>query len=181
MTSDGRHLTDEGLMDVLDGASGGSAARHLAGCASCAERLAEAREGLSLARAADIPEPSDFYWQAFPRRVAAQIEAAGPSPRRWRGWLVPAFATALAVAAAVAIVPRPEPEATPAPAHRLAAWSALPPAEADPGLPVLQAVASDLDPAVDCGGLAECLADLSDEESQDLVQILRPAVKDGSL
>ena len=44
MTSDGRHLTDEGLMDVLDGAAGGSSARHLAGCASCAERP----DGISL-------------------------------------------------------------------------------------------------------------------------------------
>ena len=180
MTSDGRHLNDESLMDVLDGAQGGSAARHVALCASCAERLAEAREGLSLARAAEVPEPPALYWQSFPRRVAARLEAAGPSPRRWR-WLVPTVATAVALAAVVAIVPRQVPEARPSPAHTLAAWSALPPAEADPGLPVLQAVASDLDPALECGGLAECLADLSDEESQDLVQMLRPAVKDGSL
>jgi hypothetical protein len=181
VTIDGRHLTDQELMDVLDGALGGAAPRHAAACASCGERLAEAREGLALARAADVPEPPALYWQAFPRRVAARLEAAGPSPRRWRGWLIPTFATAVALAAAVAIVPRHAPEAPPSPAHALAAWSALPPAEADPGLPVLQAVASDPDPTLECGGLAECLADLSDEESQDLVQMLRPTVKDGSL
>jgi hypothetical protein len=112
--------------------------------------------------------------------VAARLPA-GPSPSRWRGWVLPAFATAVALAAAIAIVPRGPVQAPPSPAHTLAAWSALPPAEADPGLPVLQAVASDLDPALECGGLAECLADLSDEESQDLVQMLGPAGKDGSL
>ena len=181
MTIDGRHLTDETLMDVLDGAQGGDAARHVALCASCAERLAVAREGLALARAAEVPEPPGLYWQSFPRRVAARLEAAGPAPRRWRGWLLPTFATAVALAAAVAIVPRQAPEAPPSPARTLAAWSALPPPEADPGLPVLQAVASEVDPALECGGLAECLADLSDEESQDLVQMLRPVVKDGSL
>jgi len=180
VNSDGRHLTDEDLMDVLDGARGGSAARHVGLCASCAGRLAEAREGLALARAADVPEPPELYWQSFPRRVAARLQAA-PSPRPWRGWLVPAFATAVALAAAVAIIPRRATEAPASPAHTLAPWSALPPAEADPGLPVLQAAASDLDPALECGGLAECLADLSEEESQDLVQMLRPAVKDGSL
>jgi hypothetical protein len=181
VTSDGRHLTDEALMDVLDGAQGGSAARHAAVCASCAERLAEARAGLALARIAEVPEPPGLYWQSFPRRVAARLQSAPPSPRRWRAWLVPTLATALALAAAVAIVPRPAPEPSPSPAGTLAAWSALPPPEADPGLPVLQAVASDLDPALECGGLAECLADLSDEESDDLVQMLRPALKDSSL
>lgn len=181
MTSDGRHLTDETLMDVLDGAQGGAAARHIAGCPSCAERLAEAREGLLLARSAEVPEPPALYWQSFRRRVAARVEPAGPSPRRWRGWLLPTFATAAALAAAVAIVPRRAPEAPPSPAHTLAPWSALPPAEADPGLPVLQAVASEVDPALECGGLAECLADLSDEESEDLVQMLGPAVAEGSL
>lgn len=179
--SESRHLTDATLMDVLDGAQGGPAARHVAECASCAARLAEAREGLALARAADVPEPPALYWQSFPRRVAERLDTAGPSPRRWRGWLVPTFATAVALAAVVAIVPRQAPQAPPSPARTLAPWSALPPAEADPGLPVLQALASDPDPALECGGLTECLAELSDEESQDLVQMLGPAVKDGSL
>jgi hypothetical protein len=180
VTSDGRHLSDEALMDVLDGAQGGASARHVAACESCAGRLAEAREGLALARAAEVPEPPGLFWQTFPRRVAAEV-ATEPARRRWRGWIVPTFATAVALAAVVAIIPRHSIETPPSPAPTLAAWSALPPAEADPGLPVLQAVAADPDPALECGGLAECLADLSDEESADLVQMLRPAVKDGSL
>jgi hypothetical protein len=174
-----RHLNDETLMDVLDGAQGGPAPRHVAECASCAARLAEAKGGLDLARAAGVPEPPALYWQSFPRRVAARLDSE--EPPRWRGWLLPTFATAVALAAAVAILPRQAPEAPPSPARTLAAWSALPPPEADPGLPVLQALGPDLDPALECGGLAECLADLSDEESEDLLQMLRPAVDDGSL
>ena len=38
-------------------------------------------------------------------------------------------------------------------------------------------VDADVVPAVECSGLAECLVDLSDEESRDLVRTLRPGVK----
>ena len=179
--SGARHLTDETLMDVLDGVQGGPAARHVAECPGCAARLAEARDGLALARAADVPEPPALYWQSFPRKVAARLAAPAP-PRRWSGWLLPTVATAVALAGAVAFfVPRQTGEAPPSPALTLAPWSALPPAESDPDLRVLQAAASNLDAAEDCGSLAECLADLSDEEGQDLEQMLGPAVKDGSL
>jgi hypothetical protein len=175
------HLSDESLMDALDGAPGGAAARHLAACAACAARLAEAREGLALALGASIPEPPALYWQFFPRQVAARLGAAGPSRRPWRGWLWPALATATALVAAVLFVPGPVPEPPPSPPRTLAAWSALPPAEQDPGLPALQALGPDLDPALECGGVAECVGELSDEESQDLVQLLRPGRKDSSL
>jgi hypothetical protein len=175
------HLSDESLMDALDGAPGGAAARHLASCAACAARLAEARQGLALTRGAFVPEPPALYWQSFPRQVAARLEAAGPSGRPWRGWLWPALATATALVAAVLFVPRPVPEPSPSPPRTLAAWSALPPADQDPALPALQALGPDLDPALECGGVAECVTELSDEESQDLVQLLRPGVKDSSL
>jgi anti-sigma factor RsiW len=166
------HLSNEILMDVLEGAAArGPAAEHLASCAECAARLAEAREGLALTRAVDVPEPPGMYWQSFPRQVAGRL-AAAPAPR-WRAWLLPGLATAMAVAAAVIFLPRPAPEAPPTPAPTLAAWSALPPAEEDPALPVLQALGPELDPALDCAGVAECLAELTDEESQDLVQTLR--------
>jgi len=176
------HLSDESLIDALEGAPGGPAARHLAGCAACTARLAEAREGLALARGVEIPEPPALYWQSFPRQVAARLAATGPSGRPWHGWLWPALATAVALVAAVLFVPRPVPEPSPSPPRTLAAWSALPPDEQDPALRALQGLGPDLDdPALECGGVAECIADLSDEESQDLVQLLRPGVKDSSL
>ena len=175
------HLSDESLMDALDGPPGGAAARHLAACPGCAARLAEAREGLALVQAVEIPEPPAFYWQSFPRKVAARLAAEGRSVRPWRGWLWPALAAAGALVAAVLLVPRPVPAPPPSPPRTLAAWSALPPAEEDPALPALQALGPDLDPALECAGVAECVAELSDEESQDLVQLLQPGVKDSSL
>ena len=182
-----RHLSDESLMDALEGSGRGPAAEHLASCAECAGRLAAAREGIDLARAASVPEPPGLYWESFPRQVARRIDAA-PVRRAWGSWITRGLAGTVAVAAAIAIamLARPEVPREPSPgtataARPLPAWSPLPAAEEDPGLPVLQALGPDLAPAVECGGVAECLADLSDEESQDLVRALRPAVKESVL
>lgn len=175
-----RHLSDESLMDVLDGA-GGPAARHLASCAECASRLAEAREGLALTRAVDVPEPPGLYWQSFPRQVARRIEAPVAN-RPWRSWVLRGVVAGVAVsAAAIGFLAIPVHRPDPQPAPRLPAWSALPPADEDPALPVLQALGPELDPALECGGVAECLAELSEEESQDLVRMLRADVKESLL
>jgi hypothetical protein len=176
-----RHLSDEALMDALEDAGRGPAAEHLASCAGCAARLAEARFGLDLARAATVPDRPGLYWESFPRQVARRIDA-GAAVRPWGRWVARGLATTVAVGAALAIVARPAMHRDPSPARsvaaqRLPAWSPLPAAEEDQGLPVLQALGPDVVPAVECSGLAECLADLSDEESRDLVRTLRPGVK----
>jgi hypothetical protein len=163
-------------MDALEGAPRGATAEHLASCAECMARVAEAREGLVLTRAATLPEPPALYWESFPRQVARRLDEPAAS-RSWRLWLLPgAAATVMAVIAVLSFLPRPAPERTPPP-RTLAAWSALPAAEEDPGLPVLQALGPDLAPAVECSGVADCLADLSDEETQALARTLRPDVK----
>jgi hypothetical protein len=167
-------------MDVLEGREVGPQGRHLASCPACASRLGEARDGLGLARAADVPEPPPFYWQSFRRQVVGRVAGTAAS-RTWRGWLLPGFATALALAAVFVFAPRPAPEVVPTLASPLPAWSALPPAHDDPELPVLQAVGADLDPELECAGVAECLEDLSEEESEDLVRALRSQVKEWSL
>jgi hypothetical protein len=180
-----RHLSDEALMDALEDAGRGPAAEHLASCAGCAARLAEARAGLELTHAAStVPEPPGLYWESFPRQVARRIDA-GAAVRPWGTWVARGLATAVAAGAALVILARPPMHREPSPAGRLAAqtlpaWSPLPVAEEDPGLPVLQALGPDVGPAIECGGLAECLADLSDQESRDLVRTLRAGVK-GSL
>jgi hypothetical protein len=178
-----QHLSDETLMNVLDGAEGGPAAQHVAACPACAARLADAQEGLALARAADVPEPAGVYWQSFPRQVARRLDAPPAARRSWPLWAVRGVIAGVAVgAAAVTFLARPvsrPPPPTPAPA--LPAWSALPPAEKDAALPVLQALGPELDPALECGGVAECLAELTEEESQDLVQALRASVKESRL
>jgi len=180
-----RHLSDEALMDALEGAGRGPAAGHLASCADCAARLDEARLGLDLTPAATVPEPPGLYWQSFPRQVARRIDAA-PLVRPWGPWIARGLAATVAIAAAVATMSLPrwgsEPSRPPVKAAQiLPAWSPLPAAEEDPGLPVLQALGPEAVPAVECVGLAECLADLSDEESQDLAQALRGGVREDLL
>ena len=185
-----RHLSDERLMDALETAAGGAAAEHLAACSACAARLEEARLGLELTRQATVPDPPGIYWQSFPRQVARRIDAS-PATRPWLGWMAGTWVgrgltAAVTVAVVLAFLISPQQRTEP-PAPRTAAtqtlpaWSPLPAAEEDPGLPVLQALGPDVIPALECTGVADCLADLSDEESQDLVNSLRGQVKGTSL
>jgi len=184
-----RHLSDETLMDALDSAAGGRVAEHLAACPACAARLQDARLGLELTREATVPDPPGIYWQSFPRQVARRIDAAPAHPlRTWTAttWIARGLVAAVAAGGVLAFLATPglrkEPLPSPTTAARtLPAWSPLPVAEEDPGLPVLQALGPAVIPAVECSGLAECLADLSDEESQDLVNSLRAGLKGTSL
>ena len=167
------HLTDEKLMEVMEDAADAEARTHVESCAACASHLREARDGLALAREAEVPEPSPLYWEAFRRNLGQRIEDEGAA-RGWRWVLVPILATA----AAVAILPAlHRPVATSSlPIPVLAAWSALPPADQDDGLEVLEGVAlADADlPEVDGERSAvESLADLSDDEARDVGDALR--------
>jgi len=176
-----RHLSDEDLWASLE-ALGEEAGEHLAACAACRTLRREAEEGLALAaEGGAVPEPSPLYWEAFRRQVERRI-AEEPAPSGWSAWrrwvslrsLVPLGA---AVALALALVPglrgpgAPEPASSPLPA-----WQALPSAADDPGLDVLRGVAlsgDDLDAAAGCGEVTECLSVLSDEESQEVAEVLR--------
>jgi len=179
----GKHLAEETLMDILEGSTVERAESHLGRCLHCRTRVEQARAGLVLAREADIPEPSPFYWESFRRQVGRRIEAGEPAAVSWRRLFVgPALATAAAGLAALSLfVPSPS-RPVKETAALLPAWSALPPAEEDAGLGVLLAVipASDgLGPAVECGGLSQCLDDLSDEESLAVANALRRELEGG--
>ena len=102
------HLEDDVLLDVIEGSASVEAVRHVDECRECAERVAEARAGFSLASAADAPDPSPLFWEHFPRRVASRIEAERPA-RRFGGFLAPALlATAATVAVQTALTQVPE-------------------------------------------------------------------------
>lgn len=169
-----RHLTDEELMDVLGGDANGPARRHRESCPTCASRVEEARDGLGLAREADVPEPSPLYWEAFRRSVERRI-AAEAKGRGWRRTWLPVLAAAAGLALIVPALRGPG-RPSPSPAPVLPAWSALPPAEEDAALAVLEGVA-----LADAGlpivegdrGLAEELARLSDEEAWAVRDALR--------
>ncbi len=169
------HLTDDMLAEALSGLGSPEARSHLAGCADCASRLDEARLGLELAQAADVPEPPPLYWEVFRRQVGRRISEEAPARRAVAFWLFPALAT-LAVLIAVGILRGPNASPSGAVAVPLPAWSALPPADEDEGLEVLQAMAAEGDPldaALPPQTVAGELSQLSDEESEVLADALR--------
>lgn len=169
-----RHLTDEKLIEVLEDAADAAARTHVESCAACAARLREAGDGLAWAREAEVPEPAPQYWEAFRRNVGRRIEDEGAT-RRWRWVLVPILATAVSLALVVPAVQR-RLTTSPAPNPVLAAWSALPPAEQDDGLEVLEGLAladADLPLAEGERSTIESLADLSDDEVHAVGEALR--------
>jgi hypothetical protein len=174
------HLTDDMLSEALEGLGSGEARKHLAECPDCAARLEEARVGLELAQAAEVPEPPPLYWEVFRRQVGHRISEEAPARRAFASWLVPALAAATAVVIAVGVLRTPDGGRPESPAiATLPAWSALPPADEDEGLEVLQALAAEggaLDAALPPRSVAGELSDLSDEESEVLADALRDAM-----
>ena len=176
------HVSDAVLMDVVEGAGGDRAQRHVAECARCRVRVDEARTALGWTAAAAVPEPIPSYWDVMRRRVAlALVEAPSARSRR------PLWAAA-AVAGAVVITfltvgPAKDPAAPHAPkVAALPAWSPLPEADEDPSLPILELVAPTVAaamPSAICSDVSECVVGLTDEESQELADALRAQMARG--
>jgi hypothetical protein len=162
------HLTEEAFADLLEDAPGPEIAEHLRLCAECRERLEEARAMMAMARSADVPEPSELYWEGFRRGVGQKF---AKSRRPWARVVWPAVA-ALAAGLLYMALPVRQPQPPPIEA-RLPAWTAFPAAADDPGLEILQAVAVHLEPEAECRELDECVTDLSDEEGGALAELLR--------
>jgi hypothetical protein len=177
------HVSDEALAELLEEAGSAADREHAASCPACGTRLSEARAELELARSADVPEPSPLYWEAFRRNVGRRI-AEEPGPRwRWGLW-VPLATVAAAAAFAVAVVVRtPGPTAAEraaglGPSPVVPAWSALPPAEEDVSLDVMEGLAvadGGLTAWAEGRGLGAFVGGLTDEESAALAETLRKA------
>jgi hypothetical protein len=175
-----RHVSDESLPDLALGGGSEADRAHVAACAPCATRVEETLAALALARRADVPEPSPLYWEAMRRSVGRRIaEEPRPAPR-W-GWLGPLAAAAAAVAVFALATGRTQaPPAPPAPA--LPAWSALPAAEDDPSLVVLEGLVvaeGDLGELDEGRGVGALLAELSDDDYRALADSLRGAEQGG--
>jgi hypothetical protein len=176
------HLSYETLMDVVDGTADPAARGHVASCARCRDRVAEAAEAWAVAEGSGVPEPSPLYWESFRRQVGQRIE--GERVQGWRrAWLWPLAGAAAGLLVAFGVLRSPHAVPAPSPAARvLPAWSALPPAEEDEGFAVLQAMASrgaDFASSYERGGIVEMLSDLSEEESQALAEKLKTHVAEG--
>lgn len=180
----GRHIRDDVWLDLMAGGGNPKDREHLRECASCRETLDEARQGWELAHDADVPEPSPLYWESFRRGVGQRIAQETPSPRG--GWFSLRWAVAMAAMVVLSLSTwslshRITGALTGRPAEVLPAWSALPPAESDPGLSILADVdANDLAHA-SCRDVALCLADVSDEEGGQIADALRDELKGRAL
>lgn len=175
-----RHLSDESLLRLAQGEGDAAGREHVLACGRCAGRVEDAREGLFLAQRADVPEPSPLYWEAMRRSVGRRI---AEEPRRspaW-AWLAPVLATAGVVLVVVLTTGRAHAPAV-LPAPTLPAWSALPPAEEDVSLEVLEGVAiadGNLGTLDEGNGVSAFLAGLSDEEYRGLADSLRESGQGG--
>jgi hypothetical protein len=174
-----RHVPDESLPDLAEGGGSDADRVHAAACGPCAARVEEAREVLALARRADVPEPSPLYWEAMRRNVGRRIGEEPHRAPRW-AWLAPVAAAAV-VAVVVLTTGRPRAPSAP-PERTLAAWSALPPAEDDASLEVLEGLAvadGDLAELDEGRGVGAFLAGLSEEDDRALADSLRSAGQGG--
>jgi hypothetical protein len=181
-----RHLSDAAVVDVIEGSAEARARAHVAGCGPCRVRVEDAREAWGWTAHAVVPEPVPSYWDIFRRRVARALVEAPAAPSRRPLWAT-AAAASVAVIALLTVLPLHGPVVSvPAAAPTapvLPAWSALPPADEDPGLPVLEHVvplaAAAAPAAVECSDITECMAGLSDDESRALVDVLRQELRPG--
>jgi hypothetical protein len=166
------HVSDEAVVDLALGAGTASERAHAESCEACARSVREAASALELARRAEVPEPSPFYWQALRHGVRQRIAEERQETRRW-GFLVP-LAAAGAVLAVLFSGPTLPVKGPLAPG--LAAWSALPLEEEDDGLRVLEGLALSSDELAGWNrgeGLSAYLANLTDDESRVVAETLR--------
>ena len=168
------HVSEERLIDVLNGSALAAAVAHVESCARCREHLESARLGLGLAREADlIPEPSPLYWEEFRSQVERRI-VGGAGAWGWR--LRPAFAAAAAAVTLLALLPSSRVEREAAGPEPQAGWSALAPVAEDANLALLQELdaAEEEVAAVSLRhGITGVVAELSEAERQQLAEALR--------
>jgi hypothetical protein len=174
------HVSDQTLMDVAEGAAPERALAHVASCESCRGRVEEVRSALGLTARATWPEPAPMYWEVMRRRVAQGLSEAPPARSRRPLWAAAGVAAAAMVVLATGLRVRPPAEPPLHATAKLPAWSALPPADEDPGLPVLETLAPTMAAmSVECPDLADCVAGLSDDESRALADALREKITQG--
>ena len=176
------HVSDAALMDVLEGGAGDRVRDHVAACERCRARVEDARIALDWTAQALVPEPIPSYWDVFRRRVAHALVEAPAARSRRPLWVAGAVAGAAMIAVLV-VGPAPAPvPSPPMPIVALPAWSALPPADEDPSLPILEQVAPTVataTPAADCSDVSECVVGLTDDESHELADALRAQLGQG--
>jgi hypothetical protein len=187
------------IIDYVDGVLDAERASHVATCSTCQATAADVHAVLAEAAAAEIPEPSPFFWSSINRRVAAALTAPPAARDGWQSWLawdtllpVAAMgAVLMALGAAIARPPAPTaptavaaPAALPVSGDAAGTTAEAAPTPADDALALVVDLAGTLrDAGADALALAPLpdLGDvaataLSDDELQALEVLLRAAV-----
>jgi hypothetical protein len=108
------HLSPAEFVDYLDGTLATTRGDHVAACERCRAQAAHLRETLQDARVEDF-EPSPLFWDHFPARVRAALDADVPAAPAWRrpiavlGWAV----TVILLAVIAWRAPQPQSPAAP--------------------------------------------------------------------
>ncbi|MFQ5669215.1 MAG: anti-sigma factor family protein [Acidobacteriota bacterium] len=141
---------------------------HLRRCPSCRREAERLRTVVAAVRHAPVPEPGESYWQAFPARVRAGVEAA----RRRRAWRGTLWGSAAAAAVLAGLLWFPRAPLLPAPSTTGTAGGSGP-APMETGLEgTLDSLLGWHDP------LDLEVRDLTPDERQSLIESLRAAMKD---
>ena len=173
------HLTEEQMVGLVLGETVDEAVHgHAAACLTCARQVAEARDGLRLAREVEQEEPGEDFWRRLRDRSVDRVRADDAARRRRAryAWSLAAAATVL-LSVLVWYRPglRPSGERPPS----ATAWVALPPADQDAGWSIVEEVVPALDDDETLYPDASVLADLSPSESQALLEGLRAELRTG--
>ena len=185
-----RHLTPDELLDVIEQSPVAHRYReHLDSCEQCRTEAAALSAVLGTMRRVDVPEPSPLFWDQFSRRVHEAI-AVEPhqisNAARWLRWpvLVPLSGLALVMLAlVVAVAPRDgarderlasvaeegAPAAVDSTATLETTWALV----ADLVGPIDLETAHEAGIAIPPGAADEVALDLSVEEREELVRLLR--------
>ena len=98
------HLTDTEIVDFLEDVLPRARVAHLEACAPCRQKAHDARDAMTRAIEADIPEPSPLFWERFSERVHDEIRVAAAAPAGWRRWTNHGLRWALSGAIVVALL-----------------------------------------------------------------------------
>ena len=184
------HLTPDELIEVIEQSPAADRYReHLDSCEQCRTEAATLSAVLGTTQRVSIPEPSPLFWDQFSRRVhqAIAVEPGPiPNPARWLRWpvLLPLSGLALLILAlAVSVTPRESarddgrasvtedsaPVGVETSATLETTWALV----ADLVGPIDLETAHEAGIAISPGAADEVALDLSADEREELVRLLR--------
>lgn len=96
-----KHLTENELVDLIEGSLGAERAAHADACDACHRQAEELGAIMREARSVEVPEPSPLFWEHFSLRVHDAVTAEPDATSA--GWMSSIAARARLVLATAAI------------------------------------------------------------------------------